>query len=294
MTTTIRYRIRRTAFIALSIAACTLCAVTAPAAERVFTVKGEVLALDAANLTATIAHEDIPGFMPAMTMPFTVDSAETIQALATGDVVVFEFVVGRKASRARAFRILERPDGPSASVATPPSPLDRIGRLEPGSRVPELTLTNQAGNVTALADPARHTVLTFIFTRCPVPEFCPLLMQKFQRLQRTLSEDSRLAGSVRLLGITLDPAFDSVDILHDYGEAFGAEPGSWELARLPEAELAGLTRAFRVYREFNGVTLDHGLVTAWIDPGGRVREIWRGNSWTVEEVARALQGIRLP
>ena len=131
--------------------------------------------------------------------------------------------------------------------------------------------------------------MTFIFTRCPVPEFCPLITTRFKALQATLARDRSLPRDTQLLSITLDPAFDTPAVLEAYGKAMGADPERWRFAGGDGAAVQQVARAFSVYVEKNGALLDHTLATALVDRRGRIVEIWRGNGWKLDEVTAALR-----
>jgi protein SCO1/2 len=268
-----------------------VCLWTSPlaAAERVFAVTGIVQAmLD--DGSPVIAHEAIPGFMPAMTMAFAVADPSVTAALKAGDRVRFRFRVTDDASIADRFVVTGRDE---AGAAVRPAARTKSQRLRAGDAVPAFRLIDEKGG--ALTDEAlrgRLTVATFIFTRCPVPEFCPAMAIKFASLQRALAEEPASALPVRLLGITLDPEFDRPEVLAAYGRAVGAVPEVWGFATGEKAEIEKLTKAFAVFTERNGVTLDHTLCTALIGPGGRVIELWRGNAWEVGEVLAAIRTAR--
>lgn len=262
-------------------------------AERVFTVIGVVREpLHGERLV--IAHEEIPGFMAAMTMRFTVAEAARAEAaqLKAGDRVRFVLRVDEERSRAEAFKVLARAGagGEQSAGPTPPRATAAIPRLKVGDVMPDFSLLDQEGRPLTRADLGGGlTVLTFIFTRCPVPEYCPLMTNRFAELQRAIVGDPKLGGRVRLLSISLDPAFDRPAVLKTYGTAFGARFEVWRFATGTDEEVGRLVRAFSVYREKNGVTLDHTLCTALVDADGRIVELWRGNGWKVDEVLARLR-----
>lgn len=258
----------------------------APAAERVFDVTGIVRGrLDDGRLV--IEHDEIPGFMAAMTMAFNVADPKEAAALRNEDRVRFRFRVSPGSSVAEGFVVTGR--------APPPAPAPtaaRGSRLRPGDAVPDFALVDENGQpLTAARFRDRLTVVTFIFTRCPVPEFCPALALRFGEIQKALRTDleSALAARVRLLSVTLDPEFDRPEILKVYGESIGADPAVWNFATGDQAVIDGLSRAFAVFAERNGATLDHSLCTALIGPEGRVVELWRGSAWKAAEVLAALR-----
>lgn len=265
-------------------------AASGPAAtgEQVFTVRGVVRGR-LQNGSIRIAHQAIPDYMPAMTMPFNVDATALAQAaqLEPGDGVEFKFAVTDAASRAFDFHRIGAPRQPEEpAVAAAPVP---ARRLREGDPVPPFALRDQLDRPLTQDDlQGRWTVLTFIFTRCPVPEFCPLMSQRFRTLQQQLAAAGSAGTPVQLLSITLDPEFDTPPILRAYGESYGADPARWRLATGTKEQIMALTRAFAVHTEQSRGTLDHTLATALIGPDGRVRTIWRGNDWKPDEVLAAL------
>lgn len=255
------------------------------AGDRVFTVRG-VIKAPFANGTISIQHEAIPGFMPAMTMPFNVDAAE-VKDLVAGDRVEFQFHVGTE-SRASKFKKIGRV-APAAGDARPTANgSTAVRRLREGDAVPGFTLIDQSGRALTETDlRGRHTILTFVFTRCPVPEFCPRIGEKFRVLQRELeaiSAGETTPPRVQLLSITIDPEHDQPTVLREYGESLGADFTRWRFATGTPQEISRLTALFAVRTERNSGTLDHTLATALIGPDGKIVEIWRGNGWKPEEV----------
>lgn len=247
-------------------------------AERTFAVRG-VIQAPYADGAITIEHEAIPGFMPAMTMPFYTDESE-VRGLQRGDVVEFKFIVGER-SRAIDFRKVGRAN-PSAAAAAAGA---QRPRLRAGDAVPAFALIDQAGESLDESDlKGRHTIVTFVFTRCPVPEFCPLIAKKFQTLQQTFAE-AGVGDEVRLLSITIDPEHDRPAVLRAHGEALGADFRRWRFATGTNEQIATLAKWFAVRTERNGGSLDHTLATALIGPDGSVVEIWRGNGWKPEDIA---------
>jgi protein SCO1/2 len=136
--------------------------------------------------------------------------------------------------------------------------------------------------------------MTFIFTRCPVPEFCPVMISRFKQLQSAIERDPTLAQTAQLLSVTLDPEFDTPEVLRAYRRAVGAQPARWKFAGGPSEDVRRVSRAFSVHVEKNGALLDHTLTTALIGADGQIIEIWRGNGWTAEEILSALRAHGRP
>jgi protein SCO1/2 len=230
-----------------------------------------------------IAHEEIPGYMAAMTMSFTLADGERA-TLTPGDRVRFTLVTDKPGNLAEDVTVTGHGAVPAGEAPAPP-----VTRLKRGNTLPAFALVDERGRALTDADLRGHpTVVTFIFTRCPVPEFCPLVTSRFAELQRMLAHDRSLPRDTQLLSITLDPAFDTPPILEAYARAKGADPTRWRFATGKPDDVLAVARAFSVFVERNGALLDHTLATALIDDEGRVVEIWRGNGWKTAEVAAAL------
>jgi protein SCO1 len=252
--------------------------------ERTFEVTGVIKArFDDGVLV--IKHEEIPGYMAAMTMRFTPASATEAAALQPGDRVRFRYRVSDENEIADRFVVLGKEDLKAESPAAV-----RPRRLKTGDALPAFSLLDESGAaLTHTSLSSRFTFLTFIFTRCPVPEFCPAMALKFGALQKTIAADPALAVRTRLLSITLDPEFDRPDILAAYGKSIGAKPEFWNFATGEKPAIDALAKAFAVHTERNGVTLDHTLCTALVGPDGNILEIWRGNAWSTDEALTALR-----
>ena len=232
-----------------------------------------------------ISHNDIPGYMPGMTMDFALEP-EKGATLEPGDRVRFVLRVGTERSWIENVRVIGRASGPGSKPDTSSPSI----RLRKGDALPPLSLVDQSGHPLTEADfLGRLTVLTFVFTRCPVPDYCPLLSRRFSQIQAALASDHGYATDVRLLSVTIDPAFDTPTVLNAYAQAVGADPSRWRFAGGDAVEVTRVARAFSVYVERNGALLDHTIATALVDRRGRIVEIWRGNGWKTSEILEALR-----
>jgi protein SCO1/2 len=233
-----------------------------------------------------IAHEEIPGFMAAMTMAFDLADPREAAPLKVGDRLRFRLQPADDRWLVDRFAVIGQETAPAAKST-------RIARLRTGDLLPAFVLLDEQNReFTHESFRGRFTLVTFIFTRCPVPEFCPAMAVKFGALQTALEKGRPAAEGqprVRLLSITLDPEFDRPEVLAAYGQAVGANPALWNFATGASGEIATLARQFAVFTERNGVTLDHTLCTALIGPDGRVRDLWRGNAWTTQDIITCLQ-----
>jgi protein SCO1/2 len=182
----------------------------------------------------------------------------------------------------------------SEAKPTPAISPEERARLKEGDEMPSFSLTNQDGERISL-DTFRGQpfVLTFIFTRCPLPNFCPRMSNNFEELQTVIKSGGGSVIKTHLLSITLDPDFDTPEVLKSYAGYHHADPQIWTFATADEKEVESLTRAISVYRQTEGGTISHGLATALIDKNGRIEKIWRGNAWKPEEVIGAIRAMHL-
>lgn len=266
------------------------------AGARHYEARGIVRGVAPDHSTMDVEHETIPGFMPSMTMPFTAKDPKESAALRIGDAISFRLTVTDQDSwidqikkiSAEAVRL-------PASTATPTaSPVARASpRLREGDMMPPFQLTNQSGESITLETFRGHPfVLTFIFTRCPIPNFCPLMSKNFAALQNAINNASGPVAQTRLLSISFDPDFDSPQVLKSYAASERADPSVWTFATGEKREINDLTHGFSVYVEAEGGTISHGLATALIDRDGKIAKIWRGNGWTPAELLREIGQLR--
>ncbi len=234
---------------------------------------------------AEVAHEDIPGFMPAMTMPFRIRGTSGVRP---GDRIEATLVMRDTESWLEDVRVLAR-GLPIARRASAPEP------ATPGTLVPDLRLVNQDGVPIGLAGyRGRVLVLTFIYTRCPVPEFCPRMMTRLSELDERLSADPALFEKTHLLAISFDHEFDTPEVLRYYGKAWAKDRGR---GRHHHFELAtGSAEQVRAAADFFGVSfwneagqIVHSFCTAVIGADGRLAASFDGNEWTADELLREVR-----
>ena len=257
-----------------------------------YDTRGVVRGFSPDRSTIEIQHENIPDFMPSMTMPFVTRDPKQIADLRTGDAISFRMAVTKKDFWIENVKKIRREDvNVAEQKRTSPVSADRDARLTEGDKMPPFTLTNQNGERISLDTfHGNSLVLTFVFTRCPVPNFCPRMSNNFGELQETIKSSTGTLANARLLSVTLDPTYDTPKVLSDYAGFHHADSKIWSFATGDEKEIDSLTRAFSVYRQNEGGTISHGLATALINKEGKIDKIWRGNAWTPAEVIREIQG----
>lgn len=262
-------------------------------AEQTFHVNGVVRSVEADGKTVEIEHEDIPGFMPSMTMPFTLKGAALARGLKGGDRVRFTLVVTKDDSWITQLELRGESTPASAVLTHVPSTnaaAAEVPELRNGQAVPNFTLTDQDGNLVHLEDYRGQAVLlTFVYTRCPLPNFCPLMSKNFADLQERLGKD--FPGRFHLLTISFDPAYDTPETLKRYAAAFTHNERTWTFATGTAAEIHRVATEFGlVYLPESG-TFTHDLRTALIAPDGHLVQVWRSNLWTPYEVQRRVAEV---
>ena len=256
-----------------------------------YDTRGVVRGFSPDRSTIEIQHENIPDFMPSMTMPFVTRDPKQIADLRTGEAISFRMAVTKKDFWIENVKKIRREDVNVAEPKrTPAVSADRDTRLTEGDKMRPFSLTNQNGERISLDTfHGNSFVLTFVFTRCPVPNFCPRMSNNFEELQEAIKSGTGTLATTRLLSVTLDPAYDTPKILSDYAAFHHADSKIWSFATGDEKEIDSLTRAFSVYRQNEGGTISHGLATALINKEGKIDKIWRGNAWTPAEIIKEIQ-----
>ena len=254
--------------------------------EKRFDLKGKVVLVEPDKHLVTVSHEDIKGYMPSMTMPFTVPNDSDLQILAPDDQITATLVVDGSQAWLEDLIITRQ----SANTAAMPG----VVMAKEGDEVPNFTLRNQDNREIRMQNYRGKTLLlTFIYTRCPIPEFCTLMSNNFAQVDRALSADAAVYGKTHLLSISIDPSYDTPEVLRSYGAAHTERYQNetfahWEFA-------TGTTEQVKKIAEFFGLSyiqekdqIIHGLRTAIISPEGKVVKIYNGNDWKPDEIVNEM------
>ena len=261
---------------------------------KTFPVRGKVVSVDAAKGSIVLDHEAIPGFMDAMTMPYDLKDKSVASELHPGDRITATLLV-RKTSDGWEDPKLDqivvigqgKPDyKPAVQYHVP----------ETGDQVPDFKLTNQSGKPIHLSQfKGKALLITFIYTRCPMPDFCPKMNHNFAEIDKALAADPTIYSRTHLLSISFDPKHDSPSVLKDYAQAYagvGAKFTHWEFAVPPAKELEPLTQWFDVgITPAEDGTITHSLSTVLIDKDGKVAAFYPNNEWTPADVAQKMKGV---
>jgi protein SCO1/2 len=260
-----------------------------PAEEaRRYELHGQILAVRPESREVLIKHDDIKNFMPGMTMPFRVRDARMLDGKSPGDLVTARLMVG--ANEAWLATLDKTGVGPLDAPATIP-PAAFVRPLQPGDAIPDTTLTDQDGQPVSIAQwRDKAVVVTFIYVRCPLPEFCPLMDRRFVELQRAIRADDQLARRVRLLSVSFDPDQDTPGALTSHASQVGADSAIWRFATAPRDVVDRFAASFgvNVIREADG-TITHNLRTAVIDLHGRLVRIHDSTQWTAAQILDDLE-----
>src|SRR6266545_1389679 len=192
--------------------------------ERTFTLQGQVLSLERARKMLTVKHEEIKGFMPAMTMPYDVRDAKLLDGLAAGDLINATLVVVSNGAYLSAIKkVGQAPLEKPPAEAPNPSASSGFELLKPGETVPDGAFVDQDNRKRRFSDfKGSPVVMTFIYTKCPLPTFCPLMDRHFAAMQKPLEADPALSH-VRLVTVSFDPATDTPAVLKAHAQTLNAD-----------------------------------------------------------------------
>ena len=254
-------------------------------AEKRYELQGQVVAVDSAARQITVAHQDIPGLMPGMTMPFLVGRNDdwVFGKIAPGDQIHATLVLGTHAE----LQEISFTKAPATSDGTTTLHLPK-----PGEQVPDFPFVNQDGKGIHLAQfRGKPLLLTFIYTRCPLPDFCLLMSNNFSEILKQLHQQPDTFDKTQLLSISIDPEYDKPAVLKQYGRRYAGniDPDfqHWQFA-------TGSPQQIRQAADYFGLSFDnqsgqivHSLSTVLIGADGKIEQVYLGNDWKPADVAAA-------
>jgi protein SCO1 len=260
---------------------------SATPAYKVYKLRGKVVSTNPATGEATLNHEAIPGFMDAMTMPYKLKDPSILSELHPGDTITADVLVSQNPDA----DVLLDHIVVVAQAKPDYKPMVFYHVPAPGDAVPDFKLRNQDGRAIHLDQFRGKTLLlTFIYTRCPSPNFCPLVTRNFAVIDRQLAANPALYGKTHLLCVSFDPDHDTPERLRAYGAQYiGSDAKNafahWDFAVPTKPQLLEMAKYFDV-----GITpgpedtITHTLSTTLIGPGGKVAQFYPGNEWTPDQV----------
>ena len=260
--------------------------------EQRYPLHGEILAVNVPHKTLTVAHEAIPGLMPAMTMEFPASDGDLAIARA-GEQIKAVLVADHGTFRLEDIWPDDRVSTSTIAEAESELRQDTVTRgrgayREIGENMPDFALYDQDGRVVQAARfRGRQIMLNFIYTRCPVATMCPAATLRMMEVQK----QARAAGvkDLQLVSISLDPTYDTPGVLKEYAEVRGIDTGNFSFLTGPERAIRDLLTQFGVIAEFKDGLLKHSLATLLVNEQGRIVHRADGSEWTVEEFVERMR-----
>jgi protein SCO1/2 len=267
-----------------------------PAAGEVktFPIRGRIVSVDAAHGAIDLDHEAVPGFMDAMTMTYKLKDPSVASELHPGDRITAKILVHQTPDGFEDPMLDEivvtaqaRPDyKPSVSYHVPSA----------GDVVPDFKLINQSGRTIHLGQfKGRVLLLTFIYTRCPLADYCPRMSKNFAEIDKALAADPALYAKTHLLSVSFDPKYDTPAVLKSYGAMYAGSSAKeifehWDFAAPPEDEMAAMDQFFCVgVTPGDSGTLNHSMSTVLIGKDGKVTAWYPTNDWKTADVLAAMK-----
>jgi protein SCO1/2 len=237
---------------------------------RTFSAHGVILEVKTNTAQVVIRHEAIDGYMDGMTMPFNVKDPAPLTELKRGDQVAFQLHVTTDESWVDHFQkigvvsLLETNTGP---VETPAP--------RPDKSLLDYKFTNELGQAVSFNDfRGQALAITFFYTRCPLPDYCPRLSKNFKEASQKLEAMANAPTNWHFISVSFDPQSDTPQMLKSYGLSYGYDPAHWSFFTGPQDKIAELARGAGVKYETDAGTINHNFRTLIIDPGGHLQMVF--------------------
>jgi len=251
-------------------------------------IQGEVISLDTQKNLLTLKHGDIPDFMPAMTMAYEMAYPKEVTGIAAGDTIRAELVVANGVGRLEKIQLVAK------AAPNAPKPAAQVHLPAPGDVVPDFRFVNQDGRSIHLHQfRGKPLLITFIYTRCPLPDFCPRMNENFVRIQTLLKDQAVLLKNMEFLSISFDPDYDTPAVLKHYARLYdkgmaGQPHADWQFAVPSKKDLPDLSNYFGLIYEPDGGTISHSSSTTLVDADGKVAKWYGDNSWSPEDATKVI------
>lgn len=260
-----------------------------------YEMRGQILGVNRDKLEILVKHDEIVGLMPAMTMPWKVRSANMLDNLGAGDLIASELEVENNQGVITKITRLgtAKPAMPTPGAPAPPG----VRYIGPGDEIPDQAFLDQDGKTRTFSEvrAGRAVAITFIYTKCPVPTFCPMMDRQFAEVQAIIQEKA-LADKAHLLSVSFDPKNDTPYVLKQHAQSLGADPKVWTFA-------TGEREAIDRFASSLGLTLvrgeaanpdeiGHTLRTVLVDRQGKLAKAYSGADWTPAELVSDLEHLR--
>jgi len=261
-------------------------ALSASACATSYQARGLVLRVDSASSTLTVSHEPILGYMGAMVMPFAVRDRRALDGVHPGDVIEFRLRPKSSGTEIDRLKHLSAAGADTGLTMTPST----VALVKVGENVPDFTLTDQHGAEVSLRSLRGSVVaITFIYTRCPLPDYCPRMVSNLAAVRDRFRD--RLGRDLTLLTVTFDPKYDTPEVLRNFAARYGGNVPGWHfLSGSPEA-IAAVCASFGIEYWPDQGLITHTLQTAVIDREGRLRASVEGRGFSGRQIADLVGAI---
>ncbi len=265
------------------------------ARELRYQFAGRIIAIDPSQQQIMVSHSEIAGYMAAMTMPFKLKNANILQSLSKGDEISATLVVADNQSWLEDVHVARKATGQSDSHDVEIAALPHEGDV-----VPNFTLVNQDGKrITLNRYRGKTLLLTFIYTRCPLPDYCPLLSTNFAAVDKALQKDPGLYAKTHLLSVSFDYEHDTPAVLRSYGAAYterysNEKFGHWEFASGSAEDVKAITKFFGIQYIKSSDQFAHTMITTIVSPDGKIVKIYRYSDWKPDEMLNELRRAAYP
>lgn len=261
-----------------------------PVNEIVYPARGVITEWGKEGVSAFIHHEKIEDFMEEMTMLLSASNTNEFSGVRPGDQITFDLVLNQESGthirniRKTGKHYPEKVRKDEDSILAKMSGSD----LKVGDPMPSFSLIGvDGGEVTEKSYEGQTVALTFIFTRCPIPEFCPLMTAHFSAVESILSET--LSDGWKLVSVTMDPSHDTPEVLGNYAAARKIDLKKWDFLTGDEEEIRKLGDPLGLYFNTDSFPIEHNLRTAIFDKNGQLVKIFTGNQWSPDELANVIK-----
>ncbi|MGB7220029.1 MAG: SCO family protein [Vicinamibacterales bacterium] len=258
--------------------------------ERTFALKGQILSIASDRQQAVVKHDEIKDFMPAMTMPYKVRERWP-DSIAPGDLIEATLVV---VSNDAYLIDVKRVGAAPLEKAPVPSASSGFELLRPGEVVPDGSFLDQDGQKRTFSSfKGSILAITFIYTQCPLPDFCPLMDRHFVSVQQAAKTDPSLR-KVHLLSVSIDPLADTPPVLKKHAGELKADPSRWTFLTgdRDDIDQFGSRFGLSVSRALDDpLNITHNLRTVIVDAEGKLVKMYTGNEWTPAQVVADLKTV---
>ncbi|HEX5424495.1 MAG TPA: SCO family protein [Candidatus Acidoferrales bacterium] len=270
------------------------CASKPAKAVQRYQLRGKVVAVNTDQGFADIAADPIPGYMDAMTMPYPIPDAKTLAKLAIGDEITADLILTGEVPHLENIVIVKK-----SGLAPPPPSASEFHMPKPGETVPDFAAMDQNGRRVRLSSFRGHFLyVTFVYTRCPFANYCPLVSHDFAEIYAAINKQPDLASKLRLLSLSFDPEHDTPAVLRAYAASFDGVTGTkrpfgdWDFASVPKKELPDVAHFFGLYLSDTNGQIVHSLSTTLISPEGKVVAWYHGTDWKPADlIAEATKAV---